>query len=71
MAGESAKILRELNALVKSYQKATDMLENSNSKVHSEPNFDPEFNLFSLQGRVQKVRGMINSLFHDNQKGGN
>ena len=71
MASESAKIVRELNVLFKSYQKATDRLENPNSKVHSEPNFDPEFRLFSLQGRVQKVRGMINSLFHDNQKGGN
>ena len=68
MAGESAKILKEINALFKSYQKATDMLENPDSKVHSKPNFDPEFNLFSLQGRIQKVRVMINGLFKDQDK---
>ena len=65
MAGESARIVRELNALFRTYQKATEMLDNPDSKVHSEPNYDPEYNLFRLQNRIGKVRGMINRLFKE------
>jgi hypothetical protein len=55
------EIQDEIMILVEYFRKFMDVLDNPDSKI----NPDLDFGLFLLQGRIQKIRGMLKDLFQD------
>jgi len=55
------EIQDEIMVLVEYFRKFMDVLDDPDSKIHP----DLDFGLFLLEGRIQKIRGMLKNLFQD------
>jgi len=58
------EIQEEILILFEYFRKFMDVLEEPDTKI----NPDLDFGLFLLQGRIQKIRGMIKYLFKEDQR---